>query len=407
MVEAGVWMVQVELLSHALFQLAYRLLEPWGWDGFAAINLVSCIAGACSVWVVLQFNKRYLGINPLWPLGLLFSSGLILLCTGHTEYYTQFFAAMLYYGYVSVGYLRGKHSSLHVSIAFSLALWMHLGILFAFPTLLLLPLLKKNWRDYSGIVSGQMFTVAAFIIKNYGAFFGLNVIGLSPGSNYVPIFEDATGEKFYLMFAVGHLLDIVYAWTMRSWIFWPAIGLAVGWLGINSLFTRERIFLLCYTLAFTVFVMVWHPNLGIHQDWDLFALEAAPCMLLLFSYLPTLLDTPWRKTLLLIPIIASITIQYKQIVDEAHFGRRGYGRLIIEPSEEVDCHITLNGHAKRLVNRAIREGYYALKFLDRTHVRTHDFYIVVAPGCETRIELKVGPDQGRGPAPPIGNNPSL
>src|SRR5690606_24544408 len=120
----GIWLVQTELISHAVFQAAYHLLRPWGWDGLSAINLVSCVAGAAAVGILLRFHHEFVGGNPLWALLLFFSTGFTLYCNGHTEYYTLFLMTLFYYGYAAVGYLRGRGSSLRAAVAFSVGGWM-------------------------------------------------------------------------------------------------------------------------------------------------------------------------------------------------------------------------------------------------------------------------------------------
>jgi hypothetical protein len=346
MVEAGIWMVQTELASHAIFQIVYQLLSPYGWDGLKVINLVSCLAGALSIWVLLKFNRDFIPADPLWALGLFASSGLALFCNGHTEYYTLFLITLFYYGYAGVGYLRGRFSMLHVSLAFSAGVWMHLGILFALPSLFLLLWLKRSWSDASPLLTGLSFVVLAYVIKTFHTLLGFHVQGLSPSDNFIPLFSDPGGGRFYTMFTWGHLADMVYAWTMRSWIFWPAIVWAAGREGWRSLLQPERLFLLAYTLCFTLFTLTWHPNLGIHQDWDLFAIEAAPCLLLLLTYLPSFLDDRFRRYALAIPILASMLIMFSSIRQEAHFERRGYGSVAFEFTQAINCNVTFNGHKK-------------------------------------------------------------
>jgi hypothetical protein len=398
MVEAGYTFVKTELASQAIFQAVYQILKHFHWDGFSVINLVSCIAGAFSIWVLLIFNRDFVKANPLWTLALFTSCGLFLFCPGHTEYYTMFLIMLFYYGYAGVGYLRGSFTSRHAALAFSGAAWMHLGIMFALPSLLLLPLLKKQWKDYTGIGVGLLLTAAAFFFKDNAEVFGIEVLGLSPSSNFVPIFEDPSGEKFYLMFQLGHYIDYIYGWAVRSWIFWPVILWCAALFGIRSLWRPERLFLLTYTLCFTFFTFVWHPNLGINQDWDLFAIESAPSLLLLMTYLPEMLSSRFRRIALAIPLIASTLIIYSQIMEEAHLGHRAYGSVTIELSEAVPNQINLNGHLKKLHNPAVREGAYECRIRDLRNMKSHIFYLHVAPDSETHFPFQVGPDQGKGDA---------
>ncbi len=399
MVSAGIWMVQTELASHAIFQIAHRIFKYFSWDTFSAINLVSCLAGAVAVWVLLKFNSAFVRLNPLWALGLFFSSGFSLLCIGHTEYYTLFLATMLYYGYAGVGYLRGRFTSLHVSLAFSVALWMHLGICFALPSLLILPILKKQPKDYSGILSGLTLSLAAFFIKFFHLLIGIQIQGLSPGKNYIPLFVNPKGVCFYTMFEWGHFIDLGYAWVMRSWIFWPVLLWFIARGGLRTLLKPDRLFLLIYTLGFSFFILTWHPNLGIHQDWDLFALEAAPCLLLLLLCLPDFLNSSFRRMAVAIPVIGSMLVMYSTMLGEANFTNRGHGSVEITPSMPVTCVVAFQGHAKGIDVPVIRRGTYATKFIDTQHMRTHDFYTVAAANTKTKIPLQVGPDRGKGKQP--------
>ncbi len=346
MVEAGIWMVQTELASHAIFQLFYQILHPYNWDGLKVINLVSCLAGVAAIWVLLKYNREYIRTDPIWALGLFASSGLVLYCNGHTEYYTLFLITLFYYGYAGVGYLLGRFSMLHASLAFSAGVWMHLGILFALPSLFVLLLLKRNWKDISPLITGLSPVFLAYFLKTYHSVFGIHIQGLSPSDNFIPLFSDPGGQRFYTMFEWGHLADILYAWTMRSWIFWPAIFWAVYMEGWRSLLRPDRLFLLAYTLCFTLFTLIWHPNLGIHQDWDLFAIEAAPCLLLLLTYLPSFLLHHFCRMSLAVPVTASALIMFSYILQEAHFEKRDYGAVEFYFSSPMSHNITFNGHRK-------------------------------------------------------------
>lgn len=388
MVEAGIWMVQTELASQAFFQLFYKILKPFGWDGFGVINLVSCIAGAVSVYILLLFNRDYVRRSPLWTLALFASSGLFLFCTGHTEYYTQFLATLFLYGYIALGYLAGRYSMATVALAFSAAAWMHLGILFATPSLLLLPLLRKQPRDFIGMAIGLLPTALAFLFKNTDTFMGVNIQGLSPSSNFVP-FHDPIGVNYYTMFEWGHLLDFLYAWSIRSWIFWPAIVWLAWSLGWRSLFRPDRLFLLIYSLCFTFFTLTWHPNLGIYQDWDLFAIEAAPCLLLLLTYLPECLASSFHRHALAIPVTASVLITASGIITEAQFDRRDYGSMEVSLSHPINHSFTLNGHKKELLVPAIRRGRYEAKVIDRDNQTVYNFYVHVSPKHTTQAYVNV------------------
>jgi hypothetical protein len=391
MIEHGVWMVQSELLSQASFQFFYTLLHPMGWDGLSILNLVSCLFGSLSVYVLLKYNDAYTQVPFLWPLGLFCSSGFFLFCCGHTEYYPAFLFSLFLYAYICVGYLHNRFSMLHTSLAFSFAAWMHLGILFALPSLLILPVLKRRFIDYKDTLLGLIPLVFAFLLKLNILFFGVGVYGKSQGDNFVPLFEKYLPKHFYTMFEWGHALDILWAVAMRSWIFWPFILFCIVRFGPASLKRPDRLFLFVFALCFFFFACVWHPDLRVTQDWDLFAIDAAPCLLLLLSYLPEFLKTSFQRTLLIIPMTASLLIMFSYAVDKAEFGHRGYGQVEIHSAQPIEVgNLTFNGHKKPMNINGISEGIYHTKLIDNISRRSLNFYIVVAPDHRTTVRLDFG-----------------
>ena len=389
MMEGGVWMVHTELLSQAVLRLGYVVLRAWGWDGMRVMNLVSCLAGVISIHLLLAYNTRFIRIDPLWVLGLFFSSGLVLLCNGHTEYYTLFLPTLFYFGLTGWAYLQGRGTIRHAALAFSLAAWMHLGILFAFPALLLLPRLKRDsWSSYRVMGIGLLPLLAVFLVKWFHPIFGINVHGLSPSSNFIPLFLDPTRSWSYTLFSPWHFIDWFYGWVVRSWIFWPVVWWGVYLEGWRSLLVPGRLFLLIFTLSFSIFTFVWHPNLGIHQDWDLFVIEAAPCLMLVLTYLPVILSSSFRRACLAAPVIAALIISFYWIQQEAHFDQRGYGRISITIPESDQINITYNGHHKPVRDVSLREGIYSAKVIFVETRKVYDFTIHVAAGAPLVIPIQ-------------------
>ncbi|MBZ0257063.1 hypothetical protein K8I31_13435, partial [bacterium] len=213
--------------------------------------------------------------------------------------------------------------------------------------------------------------------------------GLSPDTNFVPLLPDPTGVRFYGMFEWAHLVDIVYAWTMRSWIFWPVILICATLFGVKTLFRNDRLFLLVCSLCFTTLALIWHPNLGIEQDWDLFSFEAAPCLLLVITYFPDFLKTSFRRWALAVPVAASFLILYAQVAEEARFGRRAMGSAHVEISQPIDSLVRFNGAIKDQDIPVIRQGGYEIRIVDRTNRTSYLRYAAVCPGETTIIPIKI------------------
>lgn len=405
MIEAGKWLVQTELLSQAILQGAYQLLHPLGWDGLSVLNLVSCLAGGAAVAVVILFMRDHAGADPLWGLGLFCSTGFLILCAGHTEYYTLFLATLLLYGYMGTLYLRRRVSILWVALAFSLAFWMHMGILFALPSLVVLPVLRDAKRlgaaqslllQAKPLAWGILPVLMAYGLKEFHDVLGLKIQGLSPTVNFVPVLSEPGSGQYYALFDFGHWIDIAYAWAMRSWLLWPMVFICVGLFGCRTLWRTDRLFLLIYNLCFMFFILTWHPNLGMQQDWDLFSIEAVPTLLLAMTYLPEWHRSGARRWVLVIAMAASISIVLHEVVERADLQNRGYGRAQVVLEAPTDSYtLTFDGHAKPLGSIPLREGHYPVKWIDRQHRTKQDAYAVIVPNHATRLLIQNLPQENR------------
>ncbi|MGC9327522.1 MAG: hypothetical protein ACP5I1_07795, partial [Candidatus Hinthialibacter sp.] len=186
----------------------------------------------------------------------------------------------------------------------------------------------------------------------------------------------------------GHWADWVYAWTRRSWIFWPALGYLIAAKGLKSLFDQERFFLFVYTLSFTLWTMLWHPDLGAEADWDLFAIEAAPCLMLLMTYLPKISRRDFFYYVLLAACLASIMINYAHVRQKMGDQRLGYGAIEIETPAPIHASFTLRGLNRPLSMPRVREGVYPAKLIDQTHRCVYEMYIWIDSDWLTAVEIE-------------------
>lgn len=383
MTEGGKWLVKNELLSQALLQGAYRIASPFHLTAGECMSALSCVGGALSVWIVLRFGRLY-GLNPAWPLLMFLSSGFLLYSCGHTEYYPILLPALLGYGYLGVAYLQGRIGISLVTIAFLWAVGLHFVALLALPSLLFLPLLGGKKKDWLSILVWSMLLVPLVLIRNHPQMLGHKAASLSPAWNFLPWFPHEGMYRYYAVFEWGHLADWFYAWTMRSWIFWPSL-LGLLWMGKRTL-SAERRFLLAYTIPFTLWTFLWHPDLGIEADWDLFAVEAAPCLLLLLSCLPILFAGRAFRVLFAIACLASTTMGLKEAFIRADFPRAGYGSIALRTTAPLDTVFTVDGLNRPPDVLRIREGIYPGKLIDRTHRWVTEMVLVVDSQTTTRVD---------------------
>ncbi len=400
MTEGGKWLVQNELFAQFLLQVVYQLASPFHFSAMEIMNGVSCMGGAIAVWILLNFSHLY-RLPAIWSLLLYFSSGFLLYSCGHTEYYPILLPALFLYGYCGILYLRNDLGIAWVAFLFILACGLHFGMLIALPSLWILPLLANRKRDWGSISIWLILLVPLFLIRNFPQLLGHKAAWLSPAWNFLPWFAHNDMYRYYAVFQWGHAVDWIYAWCMRSWIFWPFLLLAMGNEGWRRFWNRERLFLLIYTVFFTGWTLLWHPDLGIEADWDLFAIEAAPCLLLCLSAIPKNLDRPDLRCFLLIVCLASSACMFSHVWQRADFPRRGFGAISVEtttmtvsrPNQPTSNSsvFTLDGLNRPSRIPRIREGIYRSKFIDQPNRRSLDMVIVVDATHLTQVDVSPVP----------------
>ncbi len=389
--EGGKWLVKNELLSQALIQCCYQIASFWHLTPLEIMNALSCFCGILSLWVLFRFADHFYGISYPWPLLLFLSSGFFIYACGHTEYYPIMLPVMFLYGYAGLVYLQNENTIKIVIVFFLLATALHFAMLIALPSLFLLPWLKGRVADYKAIFI-RLFPclLLLFLIRNHSQLlFGHKASGLSPAWNLLPLFPYENMYRYYAFFDWHHLIDWLYGWSRRSWIFWPMILWISYSEGFKSLLRKDRLFFFVYTICFTLWSMVWHPDLSMLKDWDLFALEAAPCLLLLLSCIPSIRQKRFPSTVLVGACIASTLIVYSYILQKADLPQKGYGSIKADVGKNIQYEFTLDGFNRQTTIPRLREGIYNGKFIDRTHREVTDFHVFVLEGYKTSIPFEV------------------
>lgn len=387
MTEGGKWLVQNELLSQVFLQLLYRLMAPFHNSAMDVMNLAACVGGVLSLWILLLYAKLFT-VSRRWTLLLFFSTGFFLYGCGHTEYYPLVLPAMLLYGFYSVLYLRDRKRMTSVAISFVAACGLHFAMLFALPSLILLPWIKGRKQDWGSAAIWLVLLIPLGLIRNYPQILGHKAASLSPAFNFLPWFPYEGMYRYYAVFQWGHWADWLYAWAMRSWILWPTLMIAIGSLGWRSVFCGERFFLLIYTIGFSVWTMLWHPDLGVEADWDLFAIEAAPCLLLTISIFMEIERIRFLRILMIIACVSSILVNYAQIRERLDLPRKGYGAISLAASSPGESVFTVDGYNRNYNIPSLREGVYPCRFIDRANRRACEFYVVVKPDRTTLVKIE-------------------
>ncbi|MBD3267779.1 hypothetical protein GF373_14005 [bacterium] len=382
----GKWLVKNELLSQALLQALYQLTQPWHISAMEIMNFTSCTCGVLAVLLLFQLSREW-QIRHEWPLLFFLSSGFFIYACGHTEYYPMLLPAMLGYGYAGILFLKHKTSFTLVLLIFILAVSLHLAMLIALLSLIVLALSQKHSFHYKKFWP-LLLLIPLFLLREYPQFIGHRAASLSSGWHGLPWFRYEGMGLHYAFFEWKHALDWLYGLAWRSWIFWPAILVGSYVDGFRSLLRNDRLFLLAYTLPFPAWTTIWHPDLGMPNDWDLFALAAAPLLLLALTYIPTIKKIPFLKYCLLTALAASTFCNHGFILKQADFPRQAHGSANIILPKNIESNLTIDSRHKKTAYPRIQEGFHHGKFINQTHRSTKNFYFAVSSRRLTTIHLK-------------------
>lgn len=386
LVEGGVWVVSNEMLAQVLLQVAYQAGRLGQRTPLEVINGVSCLAGVITLAILLRGSRIHWGWRAPWPFLLFCSTGFLLFACGHTEYYPLLLPCLFAFGFAGLSYFKQRCGFGAPLSLFLLGCALHFVMLCALPALIALPWLAGR---RARLLHGAMLITgiaALFVIRTYSARWGVPSASISPAVNFLPLLPSEDMYRYYAFWDRGMAVDWLYAWAMRSWIIWPAL-VAVWLHNRNRAWNPERGFLLLYAGGFILFSLVWHPDLGMRKDWDLFALETAASLMLLLSLLrDTKPNSAWRATLA-IACLAAIALRYEDIAARHHAQPTTFSALEIQLQEPEESTLLLDGKQIQPTVPQLRSGYYSLKWINRKQKSVRDYTLAVPESGALSIRL--------------------
>jgi hypothetical protein len=319
------WQAPLDVYLHS--QLWHLLHEPFGWSDAAPVYwLLSPLAGALYLLVVLRLSaERWLA--PGWfTFGLLTSLGLIQLFFGYIENYSFAVAGILAYLWLGLGILQGNRPLWLAAVVLALTNATHPSTVVYAPSLLYLGWVvwRRHGEGRGRAVSAPALAsvllqialpmvaiaTATLLLMEVGGH-GISELitndrpGGGDGRWFVPLFETTTRWEHYTMFSWLHIRDLLNQQLLVAPVVLPS--LLIAWLGtfvqqkrsnivsskrdsVPIRWERETLFFLLWaTLMHLLLIWTWNPDYGGQRDWDLFSPAALPATLLLIWTLPRLL----------------------------------------------------------------------------------------------------------------------
>jgi hypothetical protein len=240
-----------------------------------AYQLLSALSGAFFVFVLARFSRRLAPGSAPELFALVLSGGFVQLFFGEVEHYSLAATAILLYLYAGYGAAAGIRALAPAGAALALAMALHMlasPLLLSFAFLLLLSLRRKRYADSAA-------GAAAFLLVLGGVLFFLTTQGLTAEHLWRHSHGTGHGGAWRVMLSPWAQKDLLgyYGELFRVlFLLFPGVGVAAALLSFGR-FRRSApdAFLVLASVGMLGLMAVWNPNLGLREDWNLFA----PCVI--------------------------------------------------------------------------------------------------------------------------------
>jgi len=330
------WQAPLDVALHS--QVWLWLHEPLRWkDAMPVYRLLSPVAGALYLLVVLMLSRHPL-LAPTWlPYGLLTTLGLMQLFFGYVENYSFAAVGVLAYLWLGLSVILGRWPLWLAATVLAITHATHPSTIVLAPSLLYLGWLavRKNRTDNAArnkLIGAVVLQIALPMMLVGGAtvaFMEASGHGVAallstdrPGGGdarwFVPFFETTTRWEHYTMASWPHLRDWLNNQLLVAPIVLPSlVVVGVAWIKREKairrlsdwrleigdstaarslpvtqspIANRQSLRFLSIAAAFyLLFTFVWNPDYGGQRDWDLFSLASLPTTVLLALLLSNVL----------------------------------------------------------------------------------------------------------------------
>jgi hypothetical protein len=251
----------------------------FGWSVIQTYQRLSVVAGGIFVFILLRLC---LILDPTRPFALFLcvtAAGYMQLFFGDVENYTLTAVLVTAYIFAAIAHLQGRIPVTWPSAVLGLAITFHLLAGFLIPSLVYL--WWSEGRRHGWRALGPAVALFAGIIFVTLVFFHYNHLPIS--------------ALFYQSHAFGHgghiLLmlarpSLPYYWQQLNLIIllFPPFLLMLPLLIYRRIpWNPTNVFLGLATASLLVFQLSWNAQLGVYNDWNLFAMPAIPLSILVWS----------------------------------------------------------------------------------------------------------------------------
>jgi hypothetical protein len=281
-----------EVLELFVHSRIWDYTHRWrNWSVVFSYQVVSCTAGSLFVYGVLRLARRLVNNHRwLFLVGAL-SGGYMQLFFGDVENYTITAAIVVLYVLAAVRFLMRDGSLLAALASLALAICFHLEAGWLLPSAVYLLIVSHErtgvWTDpVRGTVAGAAMIAAVFVYFHFN------------GLPLVRFFSSHAGHAFRAngVFAFGMPASYYVDQLKLLILLCPAIAMLVPFAAWSVRPTDQTTaFLGVATICMLVFQAIWKAQLGVFDDWNLYAIGGVITSVLIWRYAATAASTPARK----------------------------------------------------------------------------------------------------------------
>lgn len=265
-----------ELYLHSRFW--FHTHAQFGWDVQLSYRVLSCLMGGIFVYALLKYTRQRFGRNWFALALLICSGGYMQLFFGDVENYTMTAVLIFFYLWSADGYIQGKTSLIVPSLILAVALTFHLLSGFFLPSLAYLYFLAFQRKQFRHVAMG--FVLSTLIVVATLLFFDSH--GLPLGNLWTNSHAFARGGDYGKYLVVPNL-DYYLQIINLLFLLVPAFIFVLPLTLFKRLtLTATNIHLMISTVGALILTFGWKAQLGVYNDWNLYAATALPISLLVW-----------------------------------------------------------------------------------------------------------------------------
>ena len=266
----------LELYLHSRFW--HHTSRAFGWSVEYSYQFLSSVAGGVFVVLLLVFSWVVLGPRrwPVLVLGVV-STGFMQLFFGDVENYTLVTTLMLVYILAAYLYLEDRTSLLAPSAVLAVAVCFHLLAAFLLPSLgylYVVALRRRQWLAVAGSTAALVVIPLAVVV--YFHYHGLPFATIRTSN----AFGQAGKLQRFASPDIGYHGQVV---SLVLLLFPPVLCFVPLVAYRRVPLTSFNVFMSLAAVVFMGYVFTWRADLGVYNDWNLYAPAALPLAILFWS----------------------------------------------------------------------------------------------------------------------------